>query len=200
MAKREETKIILKEKILKAAKDVFKREGFEAATISMIAQTAGVGLGTAYNYFKSKEDIFILAMADELVAPSEGGPLTAENADNAGKAVSTLVLANIKRLKFFNKKIWRVALSSIFSSLKSDNPVIKELIKSDYRFMDKISAAIEKLKMKGLLQESFCTQTAVRLIYGSVMFNLMAYVYEDDSVFDDICKKIEDSILFIVRQ
>ncbi len=40
MTKREETKVILNDKNLKAAKEVFKQDGFESATIGKIAQTA----------------------------------------------------------------------------------------------------------------------------------------------------------------
>ena len=45
-------------KIMEAALDIFLRDGYERATIQEIAQTAGVGKGTTYEYFSSKEDLF----------------------------------------------------------------------------------------------------------------------------------------------
>ena len=47
-----------REKILEAALSVFTKEGFYNAKIEDIAQTAGVGKGTIYEYFKSKQELF----------------------------------------------------------------------------------------------------------------------------------------------
>ena len=69
--------------ILEAAVDVFARSGFAAARISDIAAAAGVGKGTVYLYFSSKEDLLIsilqlyvdeaLVLADQL-AEQDVGP------------------------------------------------------------------------------------------------------------------------------
>ena len=42
-------------RILAAAMELFRRRGFESATMRDIAQEAGVALGSAYYYFESKE-------------------------------------------------------------------------------------------------------------------------------------------------
>jgi AcrR family transcriptional regulator len=201
MVKREDQKALLKGKILSAAREVFTEEGFESATIGKIAQRAGVGLGTAYNYFESKEDLFILAMADELVGTAANDPQSdVSSGGSPWEIVSAMVLGNIRRLNFFGKKIWRVTLSSIFKSMKSDHPVIRELIRADYRFMGNIAAKLEDLKKADRLTESFSTETAVNLIYGAVMFNLMSYVYEEDRTFDEACHRLEESIRLVVGE
>jgi TetR/AcrR family fatty acid metabolism transcriptional regulator len=51
-------KIIRKESIIQAAIEVFSKKDFQTASISEIAQRAGVADGTIYQYFKSKEDLF----------------------------------------------------------------------------------------------------------------------------------------------
>ena len=55
MAKSEETR----EKILNAALDLFRRNGFEKTTMREIASEAGVALGSAYYYFASKEELVL---------------------------------------------------------------------------------------------------------------------------------------------
>jgi AcrR family transcriptional regulator len=52
-----------REKILKNAVSEFARKGFEAANINIISQKAGISIGSMYNYFSSKEDLF-LTIAD----------------------------------------------------------------------------------------------------------------------------------------
>lgn len=51
-------KIIRRESIIQAAIEVFSKKDFQIASISEIAQRAGVADGTIYQYFKSKEDLF----------------------------------------------------------------------------------------------------------------------------------------------
>jgi len=45
--------------ILEAACAEFARRGFERGNVNTIAEAVGVGKGTLYNYFKSKEDLFL---------------------------------------------------------------------------------------------------------------------------------------------
>jgi len=48
--------------ILEAARKVFARKGFAAATVDEIAEAAGVAKGTVYLYFKSKREIYMHAL------------------------------------------------------------------------------------------------------------------------------------------
>jgi len=47
-----------KERILEAALEVFSLKGFHPATMDEIAEKAGVGKGTLYRYFETKEKLF----------------------------------------------------------------------------------------------------------------------------------------------
>jgi TetR/AcrR family fatty acid metabolism transcriptional regulator len=51
-------KSLRRESIIQAAIEVFSKKDFKTASISEIAQKAGVADGTIYQYFKSKEDLF----------------------------------------------------------------------------------------------------------------------------------------------
>lgn len=46
-----------KEKIIKAAKNEFKRAPLEQASIKNIVEDAGIARGSFYQYFESKEDL-----------------------------------------------------------------------------------------------------------------------------------------------
>jgi len=48
-----------RERILDVAQDVFLEEGFANASMSTIAARLGGSKGTLYNYFKSKDDLFV---------------------------------------------------------------------------------------------------------------------------------------------
>jgi len=48
-----------KQKIIDAAVDEFAFNGFSSANVNVIAKNAGVSIGSMYNYFSSKEDLFM---------------------------------------------------------------------------------------------------------------------------------------------
>ena len=52
-----------REDILKSASHVFGDKGFHSANITDIAEQAGIGKGTVYEYFESKSALFIEVMA-----------------------------------------------------------------------------------------------------------------------------------------
>lgn len=53
------SKLTRRELILEAASEVFLTTGFEKSTVQEIADKAGVGKGTIYEYFSSKEALFV---------------------------------------------------------------------------------------------------------------------------------------------
>ena len=71
-----------RDRILRAAQEVFAERGFAAAPMEAIARRARVSKGTLYNYFESKEDLLVWAVVDRLeesrrsvlasIAPDEG--------------------------------------------------------------------------------------------------------------------------------
>src|SRR5262245_55007662 len=63
-AAREGARGAFRDAIVSAAERVFARSGFYATKMAEIAREAGVGVGTLYNYFESKEVIFTEILVD----------------------------------------------------------------------------------------------------------------------------------------
>src|ERR1019366_2412447 len=57
--------------ILEAARSVFARKGFNAATVDDIAEAAGLAKGTVYIYFPSKRDVYLATLRQGLEALQE---------------------------------------------------------------------------------------------------------------------------------
>ncbi len=55
-----------RDELLKAAYDLFVRQGYAATTADDIAETAGVAVGTFYNYFRNKRQILLVLVIDRL--------------------------------------------------------------------------------------------------------------------------------------
>jgi AcrR family transcriptional regulator len=61
-----EAKRATRSRILKKARALFARGGFEKATTRDLASAAGIATGTLFNYFPSKEAIAVALVADAL--------------------------------------------------------------------------------------------------------------------------------------
>jgi len=64
--KRERNKEQTKERILKAALELFGNKGFYQTTTKEISQRAKIAEGTLFNYFKSKEDLALYFFENEI--------------------------------------------------------------------------------------------------------------------------------------
>jgi AcrR family transcriptional regulator len=71
-----DVKEMTRERLLTAAAQEFARAGFERASVDAISLAAGYAKGTIYNYFPSKEDLF-LAVVEEASAQAAAGPAPA---------------------------------------------------------------------------------------------------------------------------
>ena len=78
---RSESKALTRERLLKAAREVFIRQGFHATTVDQIAEEAGYSKGAVYSQFASKVDVF-LALYEERVGMRAARYLS--DAENVG--------------------------------------------------------------------------------------------------------------------
>ncbi len=62
--KRELTKVANRQAILDAAREVFGELGYDTVTVRDIIRRTGLAAGTFYNYFKSKDEVYV-ALSDE---------------------------------------------------------------------------------------------------------------------------------------
>jgi AcrR family transcriptional regulator len=58
--------------IVQGARSIFLAQGFDAASMSDIARTAGVSKGTLYVYFENKEQLFQAIVQEECLVHAEG--------------------------------------------------------------------------------------------------------------------------------
>lgn len=66
MAPRQVNKAEKTNNIARSALVLFSEKGYRATSVGQIAQAAGIGKGTVYDYFETKEDIFIAAVMEWL--------------------------------------------------------------------------------------------------------------------------------------
>jgi AcrR family transcriptional regulator len=85
-----------RDKILDTALELFRQEGFEAATMRAIAQRAGVATGAAYYYYPSKEAIvldYYERVSREMAEQMEGALMEAGGLEERLRAMIRIKLS-----------------------------------------------------------------------------------------------------------
>ena len=119
---RERKKVATREAIYAAAVRHYREIGFEQTTMEMIAESAGIAVGTVYNYYTSKSDL-VLAMiveADEKCI-AESTKLVSKPPRNPVNALFQIGLLQSKySIEALDKATWRFVLSAQAGPSRSD--------------------------------------------------------------------------------
>ena len=123
MRVREAQKQATRQRVLDAARDLFEEIGYGDATVRVIAQRAGVSVGSVFTTFTSKDDILsqvMLARLDELYAELERvvPHLRGSTADRCRSVFAVHYAFETRRVKLFLAHIaasysWRSEPSTV---------------------------------------------------------------------------------------
>jgi AcrR family transcriptional regulator len=83
---------VTREAILEAARDAFARAGYDGTSIRAVARAAGVDPALVHHFFKSKEDLFLAAVAVPINPEAILAPLIAGGRENLGEGLARLFL------------------------------------------------------------------------------------------------------------
>jgi AcrR family transcriptional regulator len=115
-----ETRIATRQRILDESQKLFTAHGFEATTTREIAQAAGIGVGTLFNYFPTKESI-----AGALISDAYKQAVQAQLSRDGDESISleeelfAHVTAVLRKLRPFRSYLTAV-LGTELSPLNSD--------------------------------------------------------------------------------
>ncbi len=195
---REKKKKKSEDKIVKISEELFMSKGYSGTTMEEIAQKAEIGVGTLYNYFPSKAEIFISMMANILeLNAKDTVQLEIDIENDVVKIVTDFLFLFLKRMKIFSKKMFKELMAVVFGNIKSNNLLFNGMMKLDFRYIEKLKCLLENIKERGLLSESFNVNEAAYAIYGILMTQLLMYCYIDSMTFDELSLNIENQMKFI---
>ncbi len=150
----------IKEKIIDAAWELFRENGFGETTINDIIRHAGISKGTFYYYFRSKDN-----MLDTLsvILDREYEKLDAELPDDMD-AFDKLVLINYVVHTFINDNIDCNLIAYLYSSqiIKTQSSSLLDRNRYYFRFLEKI---IEQGMARGELTTELSVSETIKY-YG----------------------------------
>ncbi|USG67623.1 TetR/AcrR family transcriptional regulator [Brevibacillus ruminantium] len=148
-----------RQKLLEAAKEVFREEGFHKTTISQIIKRAKTGYGTAYVHFTGKDDLLIVLMEDVMasfyaIAERPFAPVSRAEAE---QLIFRQTLAFL-RLAESERKMLQVLAEAIGVSVSAQEKwaEIRE------RFISRISQDITFSQSQGLARSGLVPELVAR--------------------------------------
>jgi len=90
----------LENRLLEEAKQQIEEQGYSAMTIRSVAKACGVGVGTVYNYFPSKEDLiatFMLQEWKDCVAAIQAVSISSDHAEPVARCIYDQLIAYAQR-------------------------------------------------------------------------------------------------------
>ena len=108
---RERSKSERQQRILLAAREHFSNSGYDDATLRGIAESAGLGVGTLFNYVSHKRDLIFLIFNEEI------------------DALTATALAKTRPWKTFRENV--LTITDPHYSLFAQNPVLARILLSE---------------------------------------------------------------------
>ncbi|MBE5975394.1 MAG: TetR/AcrR family transcriptional regulator [Paenibacillaceae bacterium] len=157
-----DTKTIL----FNCGKELFSRNGFKDTNVSDITKTSGIGTGTFYNYYSSKEELFMEIYLEENEKLKKKIMKSVNMDQEPGSVVKELMLLNLKGMKsnpilkeWYNKEV-SVKIENYFREQKGLNRL-------DFMYQDFLEI-IKKWQEEGKIRNDI-DSTMIMAIFTSII-------------------------------
>ena len=151
LSRKERVRLMQKNEILKAAEVAFATKGFQSATMAEIAEAAEYSVGALYQYFSSKEDLFISIVVDKMKEMTKGLTSVLKDRKSAIEKVRAYVQI-FRNLIQENEQFMRILIHETditrFAPRISPNQAIRE-------FHEQQDMIVEKMFAEGVKKKAF---------------------------------------------
>jgi len=169
-----------RERILRAAIEIFSRKGFFNSKVSEIARAAGVADGTIYLYFKNKDDLLISLFEEKM------GEIVRDVREKVAAGTGALSRLRIFIDNHMDLLVREAGLIEVIQvELRQSNKFMKEYVPVRFlEYLDVLSAILEEGKREGVFRSDLNVTLARRAIFGALDEISLAYVLSRKKKYD----------------
>ncbi len=170
--------------ILEAASTLFKQNGYEAARIEAIAESAEVSVGTLYNYYAHKADLLLAIVSMEVEEVlHQGESVVAAPPGTAQDAICALIATYYDHsLVYLTKEMWRTAMA--FSIQSADTKFSRRYHALDAALSEQVVALMERLQGEGLIDAAADARALGEVIFLALNGLFTIYTVSEDMRLD----------------
>jgi AcrR family transcriptional regulator len=176
---RERQKADRTSRILKAASELFRAQGYDAVRIEDIAAAAEVSAGTCYNYFSTKGDLLLAIVSMEVEEVVDAGrTLVDAPPPDIAEALGGLIrLYYDHSLMYLSKEMWRKAMA--FSIEAPDTPFSQRYTELDAMLAAQVCELLTALKARGLTRPDIDAATLGQVVFNNLNQMFIEFVKVD---------------------
>lgn len=175
-----------RDRILDAAATLFREAGYEAARLDDIAERAAVSVGTVYNYFDTKGDILLAAVAMEVEEVlAQGARVVAQPPADVAEALDRLIGVYYDHsLTWLSKAMWRTAVAMAIQSPEAQfSRIYKGL---DARLCAQVAALIARLQQGGVVRADLDPGALGEVIFNNLNAMFIEFVRAEPMTLPDL--------------
>jgi len=128
--------------ILDAARTVFSRESYAATSVDDVAAEAGIAKGTVYLYFKSKEELYLAALARDIRTFAAKAREMMESVPTFREKVEAFLRVRLEYCRA-HEDFLRIYLSE-YGSMCVNTPISKELRRLQRKNMRYVATVVQE--------------------------------------------------------
>jgi TetR/AcrR family transcriptional regulator, fatty acid metabolism regulator protein len=166
-----------RKEILEAAIVVFAHKGYYTATVSDIANKAGIAQGTMYLYFKSKEDLLIAIFQEGMRGLIDYVKAETEKIEGAEAKLKRLIEVHIQAYNQYRDlaQLVLIELRQAGKFLQSD------ALEPVFDYLALIGEILEEGIKEGVFYPSLDTELAATMLYSTIDGIATRWVLQDFS-------------------
>ncbi|MBM4040959.1 MAG: TetR family transcriptional regulator [Planctomycetes bacterium] len=160
LPRKERERLAHRREILEAAERVFARNGYRGSTVEQIAQEAEFAVGTLYNFFKSKEELYeevLASLVEQALAAFRERVLGEADPVSAVGALIELRIALLDEHKGFARVVFQTPMAEHGDALLALPPRCLALI-------EEAQAAFTQVLQRGIAAGVFVDMAAGDLV------------------------------------
>lgn len=183
-----------KNAIIKAAKYLISKHGFEETSMESIAERAGIAAGTLYNYYGSKSILLLAIFSDmtKQLAPQMPQASACEMTQDSALLDLTAVLQFLSlSTVLFPKAVMRQVFAQLFVLEPKD---IADLVSLDMEIIGMLIPILNDMQQAGFLASDVNIEEAAMMLYGSAMLQHQAYITMEDMTTEQLNHAISSQV------
>ena len=167
------------QRIVDAATQLFREDGYARSKLETIAALAEVSVGTVYNYYEDKGDLLVAIVSMEVnEVLNAGADLLKTPPDDIEEAVNGLMSIYLDHsLVYLSKEMWREAMAN--TTRRPETPYGRAYIALDHRLMEQICDLIARLQERGVVRGDVDADSAGEMFFNNMNMMFTVFVRND---------------------
>jgi AcrR family transcriptional regulator len=194
---RDRQKLERERRIVKAAKRLLARKGYDEVAMEDVAASAGLAVGTIYNYFPSKSALLLAIVRSETESLlTRGRKILDDPPRDPVAAVSMFTEIFLDDFTRDDRLLWRELFGA---AIAEPSTVGRRLFDADTQLVSQLASLLEHYRTCGVLASDLEPLPAATLLYSVCFTWMTAYLVNDSISAEMVRKEIRRGLAIAMR-